>query len=230
MEEEASEIGAESMVPNLQKIQSAARHQLGLISDILDLSKIEAGKMTLFIEEFDVAKLINEVAATVRPLVTKKENRLVVECPGDIGTMCADQTKVRQTLFNLISNAAKFTEKGTITMRVAKKSGVSRQESGRGEDCPRGNSDACLLRHHRHRHWHDARATRETFPSLHLSRREYVQKIWRHRAGPCVVPHLLPDDGRRGDGGERIRQEDDLHGEAAPSSGGYRLRIQSPLR
>ncbi|MSU63147.1 MAG: hypothetical protein EXS31_12265 [Pedosphaera sp.] len=123
MEEEAPEIGADSMIPDFQKVQSAAWHQLGLINDILDLSKIEAGKMTLFIEEFDVAKLINEVAATVQPLVTKKENRLVVECRSDIGTMRADQTKVRQTLFNLISNAAKFTEKGTITLRVTKSEG-----------------------------------------------------------------------------------------------------------
>jgi signal transduction histidine kinase/ligand-binding sensor domain-containing protein len=118
MEEEAPEIGAESMIPDLQKVQVAAKHQLGLINDILDLSKIEAGKMTLFIEEFDVAKLVREVEATVQPLVAKKENRLVVECPADLGPMRADQTKVRQVLFNLISNAAKFTEQGTITLRV----------------------------------------------------------------------------------------------------------------
>ena len=90
MEEEAPEIGAESMVPDLRKVQAAAKHQLGLINDILDLSKIEAGKMTLFIEEFDIAKLIQEVAATVQPLVAKKENRLVVECASDSGTMRAE--------------------------------------------------------------------------------------------------------------------------------------------
>ena len=120
MEEEAPEIGAQSMIPDLQKVQSAAKHQLGLINDILDLSKIEAGKMTLFIEEFDVAKLLREVEATVQPLVAKKENKLLVECPADIGSMKADQTKVRQVLFNLISNAAKFTERGTIKLEVRK--------------------------------------------------------------------------------------------------------------
>jgi signal transduction histidine kinase len=119
LEEEAPEIGAEPMVPDLQKINASAKHQLGLINDILDLSKIEAGKMTLFVEEFDVAKLVREVEATVQPLVAKKENRLVVECPSDIGTMRSDQTKVRQVLFNLISNAAKFTEMGTITLVVS---------------------------------------------------------------------------------------------------------------
>jgi signal transduction histidine kinase len=118
LEEEAPEIGAASMVPDLQKVQAAAKHQLGLINDILDLSKIEAGKMTLFLEEFDVARLVREVEATVQPLVAKKANTLTVECPPDLGTMRADQTKVRQVLFNLISNAAKFTENGTITLGV----------------------------------------------------------------------------------------------------------------
>jgi signal transduction histidine kinase len=94
-----------------------------LINDTLDLSKIEAGKMTVFVEEFDVAKLVRDVEATVQPLVAKKQNRLVVECPADIGPMRADQTKVRQVLFNLISNAAKFTEKGVITLSVTPSEG-----------------------------------------------------------------------------------------------------------
>ncbi|MDA1276720.1 MAG: ATP-binding protein [Verrucomicrobia bacterium] len=123
LEEEAPEIGAQSMVPDLKKIHGAAKHQLGLINDILDLSKIEAGKITLFIEEFDVAKLVCEVEATVQPLVAKKENKLVVDCPPDIGMMKTDQTKVRQVLFNVISNAAKFTEKGTIRLTVGRSRG-----------------------------------------------------------------------------------------------------------
>ena len=106
LQEEAEDMGEKALVPDLQKIHAAAKHQLGLINDILDLSKIEAGKMTLFVEEFDVAKLVSEVAATVQPLMSKNDNTLVVECPADIGPMRADQTKVRQTLFNLISNAA----------------------------------------------------------------------------------------------------------------------------
>jgi signal transduction histidine kinase/ligand-binding sensor domain-containing protein len=123
LEEEAPEIGAQSMVSDLHKIQAAARHQLGLINDILDLSKIEAGKMTLFIEEFDVAKLVREVEATAQPLITKHANQLVIDCPPDAGVMYPDQTKVRQVLFNLISNAAKFTEQGVITLRVTPSEG-----------------------------------------------------------------------------------------------------------
>ena len=78
--------------------------------------------MTLFVEEFDVAKLVNEVAATVQPLVAKRANTLNVICPPDLGVMRADQTKVRQVLFNLISNAAKFTEQGSIRLEVARES------------------------------------------------------------------------------------------------------------
>src|SRR4029079_3340309 len=114
----AQEDGNQGYVPDLKKIQAAAKHQLGLVNDILDLSKIEAGKMTLFVEEFDVAKLVLEVEATVQPLVAKNGNKLEVECTPDLGTMRADQTKIRQTLFNLLSNASKFTEKGTIRLEA----------------------------------------------------------------------------------------------------------------
>jgi len=110
--------GNTDYVPDLEKVVAAAKHQLSLVNDILDLSKIEAGKRTLSLEEFDVAKLVKEVAATVHPLVAKKANTLEVICPADIGMMTADQTKVRQTLFNLLSNASKFTEKGTISLEV----------------------------------------------------------------------------------------------------------------
>jgi signal transduction histidine kinase/CheY-like chemotaxis protein len=118
LEEIAAEDGHASYVPDLQKIQAAARHQLLLINDILDLSKIEAGKMSLSLEEFDVAALVGEVAATVQPLVAKRANQLTVDCPADIGVMRSDLTKVRQVLFNLLSNAAKFTEKGRIALVV----------------------------------------------------------------------------------------------------------------
>ena len=127
LEETAAEDGKADYVPDLQKIHGAAKHQLSLINDILDLSKIEAGKMTVFIEEFDVVRLVNDVAATVQPLIAKKANRLEVECPADVGSMRTDQTKVRQTLFNLLSNAAKFTENGMIRLEV--KRVISNQSS-----------------------------------------------------------------------------------------------------
>jgi PAS domain S-box-containing protein len=130
LQEEAEDLGQQGFKPDLQKIHGAGKHLLGLINDILDLSKIEAGKMTLYLEDFDVAKLVHDVAATVQPLVQKNGNRLEVHCPPDLGSMHADLTKVRQTLFNLLSNASKFTEKGKITLRVTKAQGQGLNAEG----------------------------------------------------------------------------------------------------
>ncbi|MGH9646276.1 MAG: sensor histidine kinase, partial [Bryobacteraceae bacterium] len=118
LQEEAQDLGTKEMVPDLEKIHGAGKHLLGLINDILDLSKIEAGKMTLYLEEFDVPRMVQEVASTVQPLVSKNANRLEIDCRPDLGTMRADLTKVRQTLFNLLSNACKFTDKGVIRLEV----------------------------------------------------------------------------------------------------------------
>jgi CheY-like chemotaxis protein len=93
---------------------------LSLINNILDLSKIEAGKMDIFIEEVDVLALAKEVLAIVKPLVHKNENRIEVICPTDIGSFRSDQTKVKQCLLNLLSNANKFTSKGTLTLAVTR--------------------------------------------------------------------------------------------------------------
>jgi signal transduction histidine kinase len=120
LQEEAEETDADVFLPDLQRINAAGKHLLGLINDILDLSKIEAGRMDLFVESFEVGQLVRDVEAIVRPLVEKNGNTLVVACPDDIGPMEADLTKVRQTLFNLLSNAAKFTDHGTIELRVAR--------------------------------------------------------------------------------------------------------------
>ena len=118
LQEEAVDLNQPGLVPDLEKIHGAGKHLLGLINDVLDLSKIESGKMTLYLEEFDVAALVSEVADTVQPLLTKNGNTLKVDCPPDLGAMHADVTKVRQTLFNLLSNASKFTEKGVIKLEV----------------------------------------------------------------------------------------------------------------
>jgi GAF domain-containing protein len=120
LQEEAEDTGEQAFLPDLQKINAAGRHLLGLINDILDLSKIEAGRMDLHLETFSVSDLVRDVEAIVQPLVEKNGNTLVVSCPDDVGAMHADLTKVRQTLFNLLSNAAKFTDHGTITLRVAR--------------------------------------------------------------------------------------------------------------
>jgi signal transduction histidine kinase/CheY-like chemotaxis protein len=117
LEEEAQDRGLEQLAPDLAKIHAAGRHLLALINDVLDLSKIEAGKMELFLEDFDVRALVQDVEATIRPLVEKNDNVLEVSCP-DVGTMHADLTRVRQILFNLLSNAAKFTQRGRVGLEV----------------------------------------------------------------------------------------------------------------
>jgi signal transduction histidine kinase/CheY-like chemotaxis protein len=102
---------------DLSKILSAARHLLGLINDVLDLSKIEAGKMDLYIEPLDLWTIVQEIAGIVAPLCEKHKNTLIVECPDSIGVVHADATKLRQILLNLLSNASKFTEAGKVTMK-----------------------------------------------------------------------------------------------------------------
>jgi signal transduction histidine kinase/CheY-like chemotaxis protein len=123
LEEEAHDLGQENFVPDLKKINNAGKHLLVLINDILDLSKIEAGKMELYLETFDLKTMLEDVAATSRLLVQKKSNALEVRVAPDLGTMRADLTKVRQALFNLLSNASKFSEHGTITLEVAREAG-----------------------------------------------------------------------------------------------------------
>jgi len=118
LQEDAADRGESASVPDLQKIHSAGKHLLALINDVLDLSKIEAGKMQLYLETFDVAPLVEQVASTVRPLVEKNANRLAVRCAADLGTMHSDMTRIRQVLLNLLSNASKFTDHGLITLDV----------------------------------------------------------------------------------------------------------------
>ncbi len=118
--EEMTDLGVPSLIPDIQKIHGAGQHLLGLINNILDLSKVEAGKIELFLETFEIPALISEVAATMRPMMTKNHNTLVLDCVGDIGSMQADVTKLRQSLLNLLSNASKFTENGTVTLAVSR--------------------------------------------------------------------------------------------------------------
>ncbi|MBD1813083.1 response regulator [Microcoleus vaginatus DQ-U2] len=118
LQEEAEELGSCESVPDLEKICSAGKHLLSLIDDILDISKIEAGRMDLYLETFEIHTLIESAVATARPLVDKNGNTLEVYCPDNLDTMHADMTKVRQVLLNLLSNAAKFTQNGRIAIGV----------------------------------------------------------------------------------------------------------------
>jgi signal transduction histidine kinase len=127
LEEDAEDLDGGRLVPDLQKINAPGKHLLELINAVLDLSKIEAGKMELYVEEFGVPKLVQDIAAVIHPLAEKNGNGLQVECDASVGTMRADVTKVRQALFNLLSNACKFTERGTVSLAV-------RRDAIEGED------------------------------------------------------------------------------------------------
>jgi signal transduction histidine kinase len=114
--EHSARFGTEKALEPLQRVLNAGQHLLALINDILDLSKIEAGRMELNLGSFPLVPLVEDVARTIEPMATKNGNRIVIDCRPELGTMQADQIRVRQALLNLVSNANKFTEKGTVTI------------------------------------------------------------------------------------------------------------------
>jgi signal transduction histidine kinase len=118
--EDARDNGQENVVQDLGKIQSAGKHLLNLINDVLDLSKIESGKMELYLETVNITKLIQEVSDTIRPVCERNNNQLLVTCEDDVKFMWGDLTKIRQSLFNLLSNASKFTSSGQILLKVSR--------------------------------------------------------------------------------------------------------------
>lgn len=120
LKEDAEDLGCQDFIADLDKIRTAGKHLLAVISDILDISKIEAGRMELYLESFDPVSLVKDIVVTAKPLVQKKLNHFEVIYQNNLGTMYADLTKLRQVLLNLLSNAAKFTEGGIITLSVWK--------------------------------------------------------------------------------------------------------------
>jgi len=116
--EDARELSINSMSDDLSKVHSAARHLLILIKDVLDLTKIEAGKIELELSHINIAPCINEMCHTIMPMMDASGNNFIVECQDDIGVMYVDATKLRQTLLNLLSNAAKFTKNGKVHLQV----------------------------------------------------------------------------------------------------------------
>jgi signal transduction histidine kinase len=167
--EEAEDGGAAALVPDLDKIRGSGKHLLGLVNDVLDLAKVEAGRMDLHIDDFAVDDLLRDVAATAAPLVRRGDNRLVLLGVGSLGTMAGDVTRTRQMLLNLLSNAAKFCEHGTITV-----------EASRDGDPAAGD---LVVRVRDHRHRHDAGAGREAVPPLHPGGRVVHAPPRRERAG-----------------------------------------------
>ena len=118
--DEAEESKQTDFLPDLEKIRNSGAHLLALINDVLDLSKIESGKMELIAEEFTLSGFLKEVSETMRPMVQKNKNKFELQPDKELGRMCTDLTKLRQSLFNLLDNAAKFTEKGIITLNVSR--------------------------------------------------------------------------------------------------------------
>ncbi len=124
IQEDAEDAGHEMYSSDLQKIQTSAKHLLTLINGVLDLSKVEAGKMKLYLEQFEIAPVVHEVAATVRTLIQSNANRLEICLQDDLGSMYSDLTRFRQILLNLLSNAAKFTQHGCVTLTVKRSKAV----------------------------------------------------------------------------------------------------------
>src|SRR5882757_309046 len=106
---------------DLERINSAGKHLLSLVTDVLDLSKIESNSIELKIAQFDLNEMVREIVANVQPMITENGNKLVVKCPNGLGIASTDQTKLRQAALNLMSNAAKFTEDGTVTMSIQRR-------------------------------------------------------------------------------------------------------------
>jgi signal transduction histidine kinase/CheY-like chemotaxis protein len=193
LQEEAIERNLEDFAADLQKISTAGKHLLLLINDILDLSKIEAGKMELHLEDFDVCSLIGEVESTIAKQVVKNDNTLEIVCASDIGVMRADLSKVRQGLFNLVSNAAKFTQGGKIHVAVERQMmDGSEWIIFRVSDTGIGLSAAQIVRLFRPFTQADASTTRKfggTGLGLALTRR-FCQMM-----GGDVTVHSVPNEG-----------------------------------
>jgi signal transduction histidine kinase len=119
LQEEAAERGAEEFIPDLKRIHQAGVHLLALINDVLDLAKIEASRMELVVEDFDLRRVVDEVAATVTPLLARRRNTLEIAQPAGPLAIQGDPVRTRQVLYNLLSNAAKFTKQGAVRLRVA---------------------------------------------------------------------------------------------------------------
>ena len=194
LQEEAEDQPHATSIPDLQRIQSAGNHLLDLINGILDLSKIEAGKMTLSLERFGIRRMVDELLDTMSPLALKNDNTLTVVCAEDVGTMYGDSMKTRQILLNLLGNATKFTRQGAITLDVRTQRGSRRARGGLHRD--------------RHRRRDDAGSVGEDLRRVHAGRRDHDAQVRRHRARSRDRVALLRADGRRRLGRQPSRASD----------------------
>ncbi len=144
LQEDAIELGwGEDSINDLSKIYTAGRHLLAIINDILDFSKIEAGKMEIHSESFNLKVLIDNILATIQPLIQQNNNTLIVNCDSQSNVINTDQLKIRQIVLNLLSNAAKFTENGTITFTITQ---ICQTSSNLSSNLS-SNSDHVMINH-----------------------------------------------------------------------------------
>ncbi len=205
LEEELEDLGERRVLDDLGKVKGNARHLLGLINDVLDLSKVEAGRMDLISEDIVVAGFIEETAASVEALVRRRGNSLTLDLGAGLGAMRSDPVKLRQCLFNLLSNAAKFTEHGRIALRV------------------RRDGELAGFRRRGHRHRPQPGADVAAVPALLAGGRIDHAEVRRDGAGARAEPRLRPPAGRRHHGREPGGAWVDLH---APGAGGGRGAIE----
>ncbi|MGB3514708.1 MAG: ATP-binding protein [Microcoleaceae cyanobacterium] len=132
LREDSEELGYDDFIPDLKQIKDSGLHLLSIIQDILDISKLESGEMTIYEEDFEISTLVNEVQSIIQPLINKNGNSLEIDCNSEIGNMCADRTKIKQILLNLLSNASKFTHEGIVTLSVVRKH--NQHENGNGRN------------------------------------------------------------------------------------------------
>lgn len=128
LQEEIENSQPQDLLSDLQKIHAAGKHLLSLINDVLDHSKIESGNLKLFVERIDLDRLIDDVLTTIKPLAARNANLVELKTSGPLGTIQSDSTRIRQCLFNLLSNACKFTEKGTVTLEAAREKNGDRDQ------------------------------------------------------------------------------------------------------
>ena len=195
---------------DLERINAAGKHLLSLVTDVLDLSKIESNLVELKIEQFDLNEMVRDIVANVEPMVAENGNKLVVKCSSNLGIVSTDQTKLRQAALNLMSNAAKFTQDGTITLSVQR-----RKSHGRRLDRDPGAG---------HRNWHRAIGHRTPVPELRPGYAFDIEQIWRNRPRSGAEPETMRAHGRQHLGDQRARPWIMLHNSYSCLDGSSRPR------
>jgi signal transduction histidine kinase len=196
----ATRFGTEKALEPLRRVNAAGTHLLSLINEVLDLSKIEAGKLELNLERVNLARLIDEVIGTAGQLAEKNQNRLIVEAQENIGALNADSMRLKQILLNLLSNACKFTKEGEVALRVRKVADGREWVELAVADSGIGMT---------------AEQHAKLFSGFHAGRFPDGASLWRNGAGSSDLPQARTHDGRGRDGGKRGGQGIGLYGALA---------------